>query len=168
MLIRCSECGYLISDKAKICIRCGNSDFKTFNIKNEVLYDYIGNDASIVIPNNVKKIGKYAFAGNKDLYNICIPDGIKEIEHDAFLHCENLLNINLPNGITKIGTTAFGFCKNLSAISIPTSTEEIGRNIFWGCTNLENIVIPRRFKDKISIAAITLFDTNKNLNITYI
>ncbi len=73
-------------------------------------------DSSVIIPNGVEEIGKYAF------YN-----------------CESVYTMLLPETVRFIGIGAFNYCSNLSSINIPKSVIDIEGNIFSGCSLLDYI-----------------------------
>ncbi|MBR4880937.1 MAG: leucine-rich repeat protein, partial [Clostridia bacterium] len=71
-----------------------------------LLLNYYGNDTEAVIPDNVKKIGTFAFAKKTDMKTIIFPDSVKEIEQNAFARCRSLT-------IRDYGTTlASEYCEN--------------------------------------------------------
>ena len=65
-----------------------------------------------IIPNDIKKIDKYAFSG-VPLTNIKIPDGVKAIEEGAFFGCTGLTTIKVPNSVVSIGYDAFAYVPNV-------------------------------------------------------
>ena len=84
--------------------------------------------SSIIIPQDVTKIGSYAF------YN-----------------CSSLSEITIPQSVTTIGERAFDSCSSLTEITIPQNVETIGEYAFAICSSLNTIVI-----DNLDIAnAIT-------------
>ena len=97
---------------------------------------------SIIIPDNVTKIGKGSFWNCTNLKSINLPDNITIIEDYAFLNCTNLQSINLPNNLTEIGCSTFEFCTNLQSIIIPDSVTQIRCRTFKDCTNLQVINLP--------------------------
>lgn len=51
----------------------------------------------VVIPNNVKQIGDYAFSGCKNLKKLSVKKGTLYIEHQTvFMDCDNLETVNIP------------------------------------------------------------------------
>ena len=52
---------------------------------------------SITIPNQVTKIGKYAFHGCSSIKEITIPEMISHIGKDAFTNCSSLTSITILN-----------------------------------------------------------------------
>ena len=96
---------------------------------------------SINIPNNVTKIGYYAFSGCESLTSITIPYGVTEIGSGAFSCCSSLTSITIPDSVTKIGDYAFSYCDLLTSITIPNGVMEIDKGAFEDCSSLEKLTI---------------------------
>ena len=60
-------------------------------IDNDVLVRWLGNDLKPIIPSNVKKIGKFAFA-DTNVEEIILSD-VQKIERGAFFRCKRLHTI---------------------------------------------------------------------------
>ena len=95
-----------------------------------------------VMPEDVCKIGEYAFFDCTMLKSIDIPDSVLEIEDGAFCGCESLVNIRMSQSLVRIGANAFSGCCSLKSISLSDSLLEIGKDSFEGCDNLKSIVFP--------------------------
>ena len=108
----------------------------------EYAFDSCEKLTSIKIPSNVTNIGEFAFRGCSALKNIDIPRGIKEINEGTFISCTNLNNITIPDSVTSIGYYAFAWCDSLSNITIPNSVTSQGGDIFGYCKALESITLP--------------------------
>lgn len=120
------------------------------NLKEVILekgnYDTIGMMAfsgctsltSIDIPDNVKKIDSWAFAGT----------GISEIDlkqveilnEGAFSGCKNLKSIKMDN-VRKIGQGEFIGCDSLKEIVFPAKLKELGSDILWNLPSLEKVTV---------------------------
>ena len=117
----------------------------------------------LVIPNNVTKIGKYAFDGCSFFTSVTIPKNVTSIGQNAFSGCTALTSINIPNNVTSIGENAFSGCTDLPIIDgiryagtyaieavdkeettykLRENTTWIGHSAFQGCKNLTYITIP--------------------------
>ncbi len=95
----------------------------------------------IVIPGTVKIIDVDAFRGNTTLEEVIIQEGVEVIEQEAFRDCPVLKNIELPTTITKLGDWLFADCVSITSINIPPSVSSIGSGLFHGCWSLESVVI---------------------------
>ena len=82
---------------------------------------YTGNEASVVIPNEIE--GKPVTAIGKA----------------AFFNCGNLTSIEIPEGIESIGVQAFQLCKKLESVKIPASVISIEERAFQSCSNLDSV-----------------------------
>ncbi len=97
---------------------------------------------NIVIPNGVKKIGKYVFDGCTSIESIKIPDSVTSIGFAAFSSCPNLTSVTIGNGVTSIGKQAFAGCPSLASVTIGNAVTSIGNSAFSRCTSLASIIIP--------------------------
>ena len=97
---------------------------------------------SIIIPNGVTAIGSYAFSSCWGLTSIAIPSGATSIDNHAFSYCSSLTSIDIPNSVTSIGSYAFYYCGNLTSIIIPNGVTSIENNTFDNCSGLTSITIP--------------------------
>ena len=85
---------------------------------------------NIIIPDNVKTIGDYAFSSCENLKSVVIGDGVTDIGISAFIYCDALKTVTLGNSVTNIGVTAFSDCESLESINIPDSVTGIGEEAF--------------------------------------
>ena len=113
----------------------------------DVLLEYTGDDAVVVVPDGIKIIAANAFSNisEKDEFikdskitEIILPEGLKTIEYGAFEGQTNLLCINIPEGVEVIESSAFSFCDNIREIILPKSIKEIGDPYYFGGSNLVN------------------------------
>lgn len=105
-----------------------------------ILLAYNGNDAQVVIPENVKHIGPAAFAKNNSIKSVVIPSNVRDIGEEAFCDCANLKELVMDEGVTDIEDRAF---KNsaLTAVNIPDSVERIGLSAFDNGGKLKTVII---------------------------
>lgn len=73
---------------------------------------------------------------NSSLEKIIINDNLKAIGAYAFNTCKNLKEINLPEGFLSIEKRAFYKCSSLRKIKIPNSVKIIDEEAFKGTNNL--------------------------------
>ena len=123
---------------------------------------------SVVIPDGVETISKYAFYRCTKLSNVTIPDTCKTIAEYAFYECEVLENINLDkvqtisdyaffkcdsltcedigginlSGVSSIGAYAFAKSR-VKSVSL-TNLSSSGIGAFLDCKYLETVVLGRK------------------------
>ena len=166
----------------KGCKGLANTD--GFVIVNNVVYDYIGTNTqvnipdnitaisgafngcktlkSITIPSSVKKITSFSFASCVGLTSITLPKGITTIDDDVFYGCTGLKSINIPNGVISIGFYSFNKCTGLNSIAIPDSVSSINEYAFNGCDNFtiygKNGTIAETFATDNNISFVQIVD----------
>ena len=96
----------------------------------------------ITLPNDLTKIGTYAFCEFLNLALTSLPDGVTSIEGQAFRDCYKLALTSLPDGVTSIGSNAFRNCSNLTKLTFNGKPSSIASTAFDGCTNLLTINVP--------------------------
>ncbi len=149
-----------------------NSEHKQYTIKKIIFSNYLEEvpdgfySASgfyllhtAVLPEGLKRIGKGAFLGIKNVNipstleiidesalvgmerrSLEIPDNVKYIGRGAFAGSA-MEEVILPEGIT-LAEEMFRNCSNLSKVNLPKDVKEIPASIFDGCKNL-SITIPQ-------------------------
>lgn len=96
---------------------------------------YLNNEEIIdlVIPNSVKYVDQYAFAGFKSLKSITIPNSVTTIGKSALSGCSGLTTLIIPNSVTSLGYNTFAYCIGLTSVTIPNSLTSISNYAFSGC-----------------------------------
>lgn len=123
------------------------------------------------LPSNIRKIGKYAFAGCTNLEEIVIPSSVEEMETDVFRDCVelksatfqtdedgraclktlpwncfylcvNLTSLDLPEGLETIDDYAVQCCLSLKSIHLPNSLKTIGGHFLCNAKSLTELTIP--------------------------
>lgn len=112
----------------------------------DVLIEYKGNDAEVVIPKGIKVIGNSAFRSNSRLVKVTFPVGLTYIGDSAFYECCNLKILNLPGKIKHIGSCAFQNCEFLKRITFHEGITDISQSAFKGCCSLEKVVLKNGLK----------------------
>ncbi len=114
---------------------------------------YIGDDTitEVIIPEGVKKIGAYAFAGLTALKKVTLPSTIESIEYGAFYGCTALEVVNGIEHVQLINKEAFYGC-NLKGTLNLGNARAVGDYAFAGNAKLEVIVLPSTLQ---SIGAYT-------------
>lgn len=142
---------------------------------------------SIVIPDTITIIEKYAFYYCDDLLSVLIPDSVVTIDDDAFnscltlstvtlgcnietignrafVACWALTEITIPNSVTSIGEYALGECHQLKAVNFECSITTIAAMLFYNCRSLEKIIIP----DSVTAIKNSAFEGCEKLKKVYI
>lgn len=116
--------------------------------KNAVIEKYIGNDKSVVIPEEIEgatvtKIESGAFL-QQDIESVVIPDTVVNVLSGAFMACTKLKTVKLGNSVANIFGMAFSGCTSLEEINFPDSLEMIGDRTFENCTSLKKVSLPTK------------------------
>lgn len=102
-----------------------------FIIENGELTEFLGRNAtSAVVPQGVRKIGLWAFAGCDRLTRVELPETVVEIGFEAFKGCTALKHITLPRGLKAMSDRAFSGCHSLTDLVIPDDLRLIGNRNF--------------------------------------
>ena len=135
-----------ISDIAAWC----SIDF-TNNASNPLAYGaelYLNGQVikDLTIPDNVTKIGAYAFSGCSSLTSVTIPGGVTSIGGWTFSDCISLTSVSIPSSVTSIGGKAFLGCSSLTSVTIPSGVKTIEAGTFRNCISLTSVTIPSSVK----------------------
>lgn len=96
---------------------------------------------ALVLGDNVKEIGKEAFARCEDLEYFKANNNLKKIGKKAFSCCTNLTYIDLNNGLEEIESKAFYQCYSIyeGVLTVPGTVKRFGVDPFIDCS-IEKIV----------------------------
>mgnify|MGYP002856272169 CR=1 FL=1 len=138
----CELIGASNSVSGSITIPRKANGYTVVSLADNCFYDYYTNRdiTAVSIPDDVTRIGKYAFYYCKNLRSVSLPKNLISIGSDAFYQCESLSLPEIPNTVVNIDTWAFGYCKG-SSISIPASVRSIGAGAFGACKELSSITV---------------------------
>lgn len=97
---------------------------------------------SINIPSKLQNLGIYCFSDCKSLATspMQLPEGLMDIPAMCFMNCESLDEIKLPTTIKHIGEGAFYRAK-IKCINLPDGLQSIGNAAFYS-SDLEEVLIP--------------------------
>ena len=107
---------------------------------------------------NVKFIGRSAFAGMDKLQSISLSNYLVDIQEFTFFECESLRCISIPTSVRFIASYAFQHTA-LTELEIPDSVVTLGDAVFSRCFNLEKVKLSSLL---VSIPERT-FDSCKSL-----
>ncbi|MBQ7528325.1 leucine-rich repeat domain-containing protein [bacterium] len=93
------------------------------------------NPSSLILPDDITKIGAGVFDSCHSLVEVKLPDSVESIGRMAFSY-SGLAVINFPSSLTSIGEYAFTGSKIVSADLSGTSLNSIGKNAFAHCYQL--------------------------------
>lgn len=94
------------------------------------------------LPEGLTRIGRWAFAGCKNLSAVSIPGTVVVIDDYAFLQCSNLTVLQLNDGIRTIGQCAFEQCAALADLRLPNTLLDLDNHAFYMCESLVYVTIP--------------------------
>ena len=98
----------------------------------------------LVVPGNIKTIGRWAFNGN-NFEQVIICNGVERIEEFAFSSTNELREVTLPTSLVYMGREAFSPSRYLSKVNIPYGLKELSPMVFAGAS-LTEVAIPGNVK----------------------
>lgn len=124
---------YLILLLVCILCACSHNSHSDFVIEGTTLIEYTGNEAEIIVPDNVTRIGASAFETNEqypkdEIKKITVPGTVEVIEGEAFAFCYADV-IVIEEGCKELGDRAF-MDSYPTDVTLPESLITIGYNLF--------------------------------------
>ena len=98
---------------------------------------------SLLLPNTIKRIGRYAFRDN-NIKNLVLPEGIEVIANSAF-ELNNTETVQLPNSLTSLGNWVF-YGNNIKELTIPPKVTTMGYAVVITNPTLIRINLPKSLK----------------------
>ena len=108
----------------------------------------------LVIPDDVDRIGTYAFSRFSSIKTVTMPNTVTEIGEGAFMHTWYLERISLSDAVTALPDKLFYENRNLQEIKMPEQLESIGESAFYLCESVKEITIPAKVRT-IEVDAFT-------------
>lgn len=109
------------------------------------------NITTLVLPNSITGIGKYAFANN-GFATVRFGNGLRCLGDYAFYGCGSMtaVEFDVSCGVETIGAYCFAGCGALPEINLPGNVQALGDGAFSECTSLQkiNMVYPDHKNDK--------------------
>ena len=102
--------------------------------------------STLIIPDEVKYIGEYAFAGCRHLTQIILSANCNYLGESALEDCKKLINVQLPIGIDTIRECLLAGCESLERIYIPNNVKTIEECAFCACFSLKRIRLSNNIK----------------------
>lgn len=116
-----------------------------FEIVNNILVRYLGNDTIVNVPKGITVIGPNAFHG-RQIKKIILPDGVKTICNRAFNRLKSLSEVSIPDSLETIENSAFSFCGKLESVDL-SGVINIGAEAFQYCSSLKDIVLSEKLEN---------------------
>lgn len=89
--------------------------------------------SEVTLPPTLRRIGRGAFRGCRNLRSILLPEGLRSIEYHGFF-MSGLQEVSIPEGVESIGQAAFANCTDLRTVSLPRGLKVLGSlesNSYW-------------------------------------
>ena len=130
-------------------------------------YDY---EETLVIPDSVTEIGKYAFK-NSSVKSLALPENLISIEEGTFSGSHIKLSENsLPESLRMIGKSSFENCDSITELYIPDSVLDIDESAFYDCDSLVKVrmspnvkLVPKSAFE--SCDSLTTFEWNSDVKL---
>lgn len=136
-----------------------------FRISGRLLFQYLGAESRVVVPEGIEYIAEEAFAGNEAvdrvilpkslksigayafkncllLQTVMLPEGLEEIGRGAFANCVKLIRLHLPDPVTKVEAETFKHCRVLREVAFGPKLAAIGEQAFYKCLLFKDLQIP--------------------------
>ena len=113
----------------------------------------------------VEAIEDNAFRNDTTVKQVIIGNNVKEIGKSAFAGCTNLKNVKLNSALESIGDQAFANCKAVTKIIIPKNVRKIGKYAFKGNPKLKTIIVKTMKLTKKSVSKKAFSGVGKNVVI---
>ena len=110
------------------------ADTDGFIIVDDVLYDYIGSEEVLYIPENITEVAPDAVQGLATLKMVIFGDKVTTVGDRAFVGNPYLVSVIFGTGIDYIGDDAFSMATYLIDIHFPNAEKApsyIGKNAFY-------------------------------------
>ncbi|MBR3843996.1 MAG: leucine-rich repeat protein, partial [Clostridia bacterium] len=119
---------------------------------------------SVVIPEGVTTIERYAFGFCQFLKSVTLPSSLRTIEECGFWYTA-LQSVTLPDGLTTLGEGAFGYTTCLNSVTIPASVTHIQGPVFnWSF--ISEILVAEGNPNYTSVDGV-LFSKNGTVLLEY-
>ena len=140
-------------------IEQNEADNNSLVIVNNTIVDGRNCEGNVVIPENIKYIGEFAFSGAKNVSYVTIPSNVEMISKGAFWGC-SMKELTIEDGVKTLGVNAFRACVNIPEVNVPDSVTSIGVGCFYDCSGMVKAHIP----DAITEIPDSLFSGCDNLS----
>lgn len=128
--------------------------------------------STLTLPNNITKIGAYAFYGLQVLNELALPATLSEVGDFAFFDNRRTVFSFAANNLQKVGAGAFQNCYLLTALD-SSSIVSIGEAAFSGCRALVSLgvrtgkVLGSYFGSQMFVGAYSATQQTGSLSVSY-
>ena len=136
----------------------GSGEMMSFYSQGAPWYQSREKITTVILPEGLTSIGRYAFQDCVGLRQVALPQSVKQIEAFAFESCTALETIQFGDQLVTIGAYAFHDCDSLRSVDLPQSLTTLGSYAFFSCDNLETAALPNGLK---SIGTDCFYDCQK-------
>jgi len=135
-------------------------NLKEIKIKGGSL-SYVYEDGALTIEGEDNEIPSSAFSYNKRINTIVLPDNITKIGQWAFSQCSSLSgSLQIPEGVITLMDAAFAGCYNLQGtLTLPSTLKIIQGSAFSGCGFTCELKLP----EKLELLGFAAFNECSNL-----
>lgn len=137
-------------------------------IMREQAFAYCSALNDLTIGLGLSQIPAYAFQSS-GISSLILPDNIQKIGDGAFHSCENLSSIIFGNALKEIGEKSFCLCSNLRELNIPQQVETLYSDSFNDCP-LQTISVPAfamEFLPKSRLVKVDIYSGTKILKSSF-
>ncbi len=121
----------------------------------------------LVLGDNIKTIGDYAFYGCSKLIKVTCDSKLRTIGERAFANCYYLSDLTLNEGLKEIKNEAFWYCMSVSSVTVPKSLQTVGENNpFRACTSLTSMLVASGNKNFTAVDNV-LYSIDQKKLISY-
>ncbi len=158
-------CASFLPGKADVLSQAGESAFEhtlidsqisSFSVVGSILVDGRRCEGLVKVPEGIRAIAPFAFAGNQQVTGLCLPESLRNIGDGAFWGCKELTCIHFPSFLDVVGRRAFEKCAGLVRVSLRAG--RMGEAAFAWCLSLERAEI-----DCAKVLEDRLFDGCRSL-----
>lgn len=154
-----AECGKL----ADIAVAPGNPRYAVrdgllLDLDTWTLLRAFGPLVRVVVPDEVRAIGRSAFSFQKTLVSVTVPPTVSRIGDKAFSYCTNLEELHLPERLDSCGEHFIMGCESLREIRLPACLERLsGTFSIGGCSSLRELTLPEGLRtiEAYGLGAVT-------------
>ena len=152
------------------------SSIKDFDIRDGYLEKYLGHDETVVIPEEVTRVGNWAFSDNLAIKKIVLGESITDIYSTAFNGCSNVVEYEVSErNSTYCSIDGIIFTKDMKKLvefpggrggvyTVPEGVEEIGFGAFYKNAGISEVHLPESLS-AIRLCAFSYCDGMKHIHI---